>query len=134
METLVGSSELTVEFRDGRTQTVTVRQLPIKLYQQYLASMDDECAMVELLCSYPKGWADTLTPASHVAVVEEGTRINRDFFEPWVQRRLERQKLFVPDLLDRMLKMAEPGQPSPASPPASRRNAGSPSPKQPITP
>ena len=99
--TLMGGTEITVGFRDNAAvgQQVFVRQLPIKLFPAYLASMQDECRQVALLCDKDQAWAESLTPASHEAVLEEGDKLNADFFSRWFERRKAREaKLPKPDL------------------------------------
>lgn len=50
IQTLFGGIGIEVTKRDGTTEKVTVRQLPIRLYERYLSVMDDEATVVELLC------------------------------------------------------------------------------------
>lgn len=97
MATLMGGTETTVEKLDGTSETVKVRQLPVRLLQSYLLKLDDEAAAIELFCDKPEGWADTLTIASCAAVVTEGEKLNSESFFAWLQRRVARQERLVPN-------------------------------------
>ena len=97
MTTLMGGTETTVEKLDGTTETVKVRQLPVRLLQSYLLKLDDEAAAIELFCDKPEGWADTLTIASCAAIVTEGEKLNSESFFAWLQRRVARQERLVPN-------------------------------------
>lgn len=121
METLLGGIELTVEKLDRTTETVRVRQLPVKLYPQYLLCMEDEPAMVELFCDRKAGWSEGLAPQSFQKVVEEGERINADFFESWYRRKIARLEKLVPGARDRILTEASRLQ---SGSPSSPSNAG----------
>lgn len=92
-ETLLGGADVAVIFRDGTSETIKVRQLPIRLFQMYLAAIDQEARQVELYCDKPEKWSDTLTNESFELIIEEGERINRDFFSRWKVRREKRQEL-----------------------------------------
>lgn len=97
MTTLMGGTEMTVEKLDGTTETVKVRQLPVRLLQSYLLKLDDEAAAIELFCDKPEGWADTLTIASCAAIVTKGEELNSESFFAWLQRRVARQERLVPN-------------------------------------
>jgi non-ribosomal peptide synthetase component F len=95
-ETLRGGTSLSVDHSDGTTSEILVRQLPVRDFERWLGVMDDEPRVVELFAERPEGWGDTLTPASLELVVTEGERVNRDFFERWLQRRLARKEWLAP--------------------------------------
>lgn len=96
METLNGGSNLTAHYKDGTCETVKVRQLPIRLLPDYLKTVDDECARLELLCDKPAGWSDKLTQESHVDLLTAGEGLNNDSFFAWLRRRVQRQERLVP--------------------------------------
>jgi hypothetical protein len=96
METLTGGSTLTAHYTDGTCETVKVRQLPIRLLQSYLQTVDDECARLELLCDKPERWADKLTAESHVDLLTAGEALNNDNFFAWLRRRVQRQERLAP--------------------------------------
>lgn len=97
MTTLLGGSEMTVQKLDGTTETVKVRQLPVRLLQTYLTKLDDEAGMVELFCNKAEGWADELTLESYTAILEKGESLNAESFFAWLQRRVARQEKLVPN-------------------------------------
>lgn len=95
-ETLSGGTTLRVTHNDGTTSEILVRQLPVRDFERWLGVMDDEPRVVELFTERPEGWGDTLTPVSLELVVMEGERVNRDFFERWLHRRLARKEWLAP--------------------------------------
>jgi non-ribosomal peptide synthetase component F len=105
-ETLRGGTTVRVTHHDGSTGDVLVRQLPIRDFERWLTVMDDEPRVVELFTEHSEGWGDTLTPESLETVVTEGERLNRDFFERWLQRRLARKEWLAP-LLRRGASVSE---------------------------
>src|SRR3954463_9053153 len=62
LSTLLGGVDYSATKLDGSTETVRIRQLPIKQFPTYLTVLEDEPKMVELLCDKPEGWSDSLTP------------------------------------------------------------------------
>lgn len=106
-ETLLGGYTVKVAFNVGSsTEDVLVRQLPIKSFPALLAAADDEYKMAELYCDKPSGWAETLTLNSLEAVINEGERVNQDFFSRWVQRRLNRQEKMMPGVTEKVMAAA----------------------------
>ena len=119
-ETLRGGQDLHVQLDDGATETVLVRQLPVKDFEIWLASLDDEPRAAELLCGRDEGWGDRLSVESLEAVILAGERLNRDFFERWLQRRTARKEWLAPLLARNAAVVANlpTGSPSSASTPA----------------
>ena len=95
-ETLLGGRMMVAAYVDGTTETVKVRQLPIRLLPQYLAAIDDEPKLVELLCDKPAGWSDNLRLESHEAILAAGEELNSESFFAWLRRRVSRQERLVP--------------------------------------
>lgn len=99
MATLYGSVDVTATFTDGRTETVKVRQLSIRLVEKLAACRQDEAKAIELYCDKPEGWADTLTQASFTEIITKAEEINRDFFSQWLARQAARDKILPkPDM------------------------------------
>ena len=105
-ETLFGGAELEVALTAGGKEKAFIRQLPVRLMPQMLASLEDENRLVELFCDKPEGWSDTLDPESFEKVVTEGERLNADFFSRWVQRRLTRQERVMPGITEKLARSA----------------------------
>ena len=82
-----------VDDKGTTAETVFVRQLPIRLFPQLRAALQDEGKMIELYCDKPAGWADGLTVESHEELIAKGDEINRDFFSRWVERMKSREGL-----------------------------------------
>lgn len=64
-----------------------VRELPIRAIQKLSLALDDEAAMAELYADQPEGWDDTLTVASHNAIIETGGALNFPLLEGWMERK-----------------------------------------------
>ena len=133
--TLLGGSPATASTRQGTTEEVFLRQLPVRLYPKLRDLASDESAQLELYCDRPSGWADTLTPESHEALLAAAEDLNSDFFQRWVERQRTKQERVIgetasvlaalqksnPGLVDDLLKKAvatspvtSPKSPSPA--------------------
>jgi hypothetical protein len=115
-ETLVGGLEVEVALTAGGKEKVFIRQIPVRLMPQMLASLEDENRLVELFCEKPEKWSDTLTVESFEKLVTEGERLNADFFSRWVQRRLSRQEKVMPGITEKLARSA--GLPSPTGSPS----------------
>jgi hypothetical protein len=115
-ETLYGGVELEVNLVAGGTEKVFVRQIPIRLMPQMMANLENENQLVELFCDRPKGWSDSITPESFEKVVQEGERMNTDFFVRWFQRRLTRQEKVMPGITEKLARNA--GLPLPTGSPS----------------
>jgi hypothetical protein len=105
-ETLFGGAELEVDLVAGGTEKVFVRQIPIRLMPQMMAYLENENRLVELFCDRPKGWSDSITVESFEKVVQEGERLNTDFFVRWFQRRLTRQEKVMPGITEKLARNA----------------------------
>lgn len=116
MATMLGGVEVTLNRKDGLTEVLKVRQIPVEEYPGYLKAQEDECAMVDILCGKPSGFFKELTPDSFEQVIIQGEEINKDFFGRWVQRKLARQEKLFPGVTDRILKSAALQNPSSSSP------------------
>lgn len=117
-ETVRGGRVIIVMFRDGGTEEVLVRQLPVKLFAEYAQRIDDEELQVEMFCDKPAGWAATLTVESHEEVVAIGEEVNNAAFFRWCGRRTERRAGMVGAVRAPVAVMAPPISPngSPKSP------------------
>jgi hypothetical protein len=98
MTTILGGAEMEVTLIDGSKETVKVRQLPVKLMQQYAAAIADDSDAIALYCDKPKEWAETLSGASFNAVADFGLELNQDFFRAWFQRRMRIAESLKPGL------------------------------------
>ena len=119
-DTLLGGVEIEVNLVAGGTEKVFVRQIPVRLMRQMLAYLEDENRLIELFCDRPKGWSDSITVESFEKVVQEGERLNTDFFVRWFQRRLTRQEKVMPGITEKLARNAGLNLPtgSPSAPSA----------------
>lgn len=118
METLHGYGSLLVSFADSSrpSETVFIRQLPLREMESLLGAQGDEMLLAQVYTGKDAEWIDSLSPASQEAIVSEGDRINADFFGRWFRRRLDRQERLVPGSTDRLLSLFAPsGLPTPAA-------------------
>lgn len=99
---LAGGATISVVYRDGRQEDVQVKLLSFRELATYDGILMDEAAQVELFCGKPKGWADTLLPSSHAAIIEHGERINETPFVQWVTRTRARATRLAPILRQAM--------------------------------
>jgi len=90
MATLFGGKQMQIRTLAGASEEITIRKLPVSLCERLLALTDDEAGTIELLCDKPKGWSDSLDRDDAVRILEEGDRLNADFFQSWFLRRLKR--------------------------------------------
>jgi len=96
--TLFGGRLATVAFLDGRTEEITVRQLPLRDYERAFNILDDELALTALICGKDKAWltgskedgSDGLQPESYEALRAAAQEVNGNGFFAWSQRRAER--------------------------------------------
>ena len=105
-DTLIGGRKVEVTRRDGSQETVTVLQLPVRRFPEYLQAQDNEARMVELLTGKPPDWVDGLSEESHVAILTAGDEVNRDFFFSWQKRTRDR--------LQRLAATVAPGPNAPS--------------------
>lgn len=111
-QTLRGGEEVEVTFaKDGKKQTVLVRQLPISEYGRCQDAFNDEPKLVEIACGRPDGWAMALTPESYTRLAEAMDRQNADFFA-YFQRHVVRR---VMPLVQRLPNGSQDSQPKPGS-------------------
>lgn len=89
MAALRGGESATANFLDGGSEQVFLRCLPVRLFQRFVAAIDDECAMIELVADKPSGWADTLTLESHEKLVERAFELNFPGAARWFARSVK---------------------------------------------
>lgn len=82
--TIAGGVEMEVSYQNnGDKETVKVRQIPISKIQTFIIGSGDVSATIEMYCDKPKGWADTLTVESAIAIGDKGQELNRPFVKAW---------------------------------------------------
>lgn len=86
------SDPIEVQTEDGRTDSVTVRELRVSEYPKALGlyDVDNESGILTLACDRPPGWADTLTPASYSAIAAAFQEVDQHFFARAVRRQAGR--------------------------------------------
>ena len=107
LSTVLGGVHLAASFRDGTTETVLVRELPVRELPAYLLILDDEAATIELFCGKPAGWTDKITNSSALEILTAGEEANLSFLGRFLARRMARQKKAIPDLDGHIQRLAE---------------------------
>lgn len=101
--TALGGSEIEVILNGGARETVNVRQLAVREYQQAIGIMDDPQALMALVCSRSIEWVNSLTPESYDHVDTEVEKVNELFFRA-AARTIERRAASLPrDLVQAMM-------------------------------
>lgn len=118
-ETVLGQTTIVVRLADGREEHVVVRQLPIRMFGELLAALDDECRMISLATGKPLEWVHGLPPDQHERLIGEVDRLNADFFSRWLARRQRRLETLVPNLGDRLLSQVFRSDDGSRKPPSS---------------
>ena len=89
LETLAGGREVAVQFIDGSSGSVMVRQLPIRSIRKFADAMAqaDEAGQIEMFTGRDSAWVDRLTNGAAVAVLVIGQELNEDFLSSWAMRQ-----------------------------------------------
>ncbi len=91
-----GGENLEIQLLDGSKETVLVKLLKIKKFEDYLRVIDKETAAAELLCGKEPGWGDTVTADSLLDIVEKGHDINFTSVCRWATRRANVNEAMLP--------------------------------------
>ncbi len=120
LTTLVGGEDLTAILKDGTSEAVKVRELPIRDLQKAVMSMGDDAKLIEIYCDKPSGWADRLQLRSALDILAAGNRVNEPFFVEYIQAKNDQLSRIAPGLAKKMqdpataLLNGSPGSPSDA--------------------
>jgi len=106
-----GGEEIEITLLDGTAETVLVKLLKIKKFEDYLRVVDNEAAAAELLTGKEPGWGDTVSPDSLLDICEKGHDINFSSVYRWAARRA--------DVNEALLPVAKKGQALSAASPTS---------------
>lgn len=88
---------------DGGSESVRVRQLPVKLWPVYLSNIDDEIRQVALFCEKDDAWVEELTPSSFEEIIKIGEKLNLDFLARFAERQIARNTKIAPQLTSQIL-------------------------------
>ena len=95
-ETLSAGTPVSATLRSGERINLNVRQLPIRDFPKLLELQNNESALLELYTGATAEVLGQLTTESELTILEEGDRVNADFFGRWVQRRFRVNNLLAP--------------------------------------
>lgn len=110
MNVLLGGERIDVTVRGlegDTTESVLVRELPIRLIPLYGQIVDRDDLAIEMYCEKPKGWSDQLSLESAEKVLEIGERLNWDFFLRWLERQTRRRKKLDPEFEQKALAIVK---------------------------
>ncbi len=82
-------AEIIGEFETPPPERVLVRLVPLSKAGDYLALVGDLIPFVELACSKPAGWGDTLEDDSVYEIEEIFRKLNDPRFDRYVRRQTE---------------------------------------------
>jgi hypothetical protein len=112
-----GGEELQIFLTDGSKETVRVKLLKVKKFEDYLRAIENEEATAELLCGKDPGWAENVTASSLLDIVEKGHDINFTTVCRWAERRANVNEAMLPLAL-RGQKLAAASPTSAPTPPS----------------
>jgi hypothetical protein len=104
--TLFGGRLVKVTLMDESEAEFKVRQLPLGDYEKAFDLIDDEIALVALICGHPKSWADNLTPESYETLHAVAQEVNAKGFFAWSKRRQQRVAEQQKDILPLMMNLS----------------------------
>lgn len=82
-ETALGGATVEIQFTNGQSDVIHVRQLKLREMPQFARALEDPGAIIMLTCGRNAEWVDALTPESFERLALEADRVNRDFFMRW---------------------------------------------------
>lgn len=109
--TFFGGMTFTVTHEDGSTESVKVRQLPMRHYETAYQLIRDEIALTAFCCerSTDKGpliadkpWALTLQPESYEQLQDAARKVNEKGFFSYARRRNESERAEKQETLEMM--------------------------------
>lgn len=115
MTTLMGGRRVQIQFADGRTEEILVRQLPVRDYDTAFVVLEDEMALTSLICGrkLDKTWiagtredgGDGLLPESYELLQAAAREVNAKGFFAFAARRLARENATTQQLIEAMRGM-----------------------------
>lgn len=94
VEHFLGGENYPATLRDGTVENVVVQHFGIRKIIETIPLLDDEPGMVEQFCSKPRGWADSLTPASYEEILEKGWAANYPTLAAYLRRQNKMREEF----------------------------------------
>ncbi len=91
LNTLLGEAEFTATKRDGTSEPIKIKQLPVRSLPAYRMALNNEVELVKLLCDKSDIFVNDINHESFERIVEIGEELNRDFFGRWLARQKKRE-------------------------------------------
>lgn len=122
--TLFAGLTAAVVHEDGSTETVKVRQLPLRTYETAMQLLNDEFAITAFCVerttdkgplTADKNWILTLQPESYSELVSKSEHVNKSGFFVYAARQTEKQRRESQELIqgldpDRLKALSELGR------------------------
>jgi hypothetical protein len=99
---VIGGKSIAITFKptDGAhedsppiTDTLFIKALSVRMADQIILVIDDEFGMAKIFTGKDDAFLDTLTASSFNDIVEEGQKVNADFFDYCSKRIIRRAEL-----------------------------------------
>lgn len=94
MEALFGGKVVPVTLRDGSTEEVRVKEIPIRQFETFLIAIEDEAQIISIVTGKDEDWVDNLADESHEALVAAAMDVNFTRVERWLDRKVSRGQQF----------------------------------------
>lgn len=103
---LLGGRKVRVALLDGATEEIMIRQVAIRNFPKLLEALADEPGLIKLYTGKDDAWVDSLQPEAFELIIQEGEKLNADFFQRWFNRAKHRLDLVAPGGFERLFGMA----------------------------
>ena len=116
MAALLGYAEVGLSKPVGGKKSVRVKCLPVRMFAEYAALIEDEPALVEIFTGLTPQQVDELAVDDFVNILRKGHGLNFVPFSDWLKRKVEARKMTVQAYNQTEAKPATPKKSSESSP------------------
>lgn len=89
----LGYIDYTLKRPIGDKKSVKIKCLPVRMYAEYAAAIEDEPALVEMFTGLSQKEIDSLYVDDFVNILKEGHGLNYLPFSDWLKRKLQAKKM-----------------------------------------
>lgn len=93
MAALLGYAEVGLSKPVGGKKSVRVKCLPVRMFAEYAALIEDEPALVEIFTGLTPQQVDELAVDDFVKILQKGHGLNFDPFTEWLKRKAEAKRM-----------------------------------------
>lgn len=100
---IFAGEDRSIKFLDGTQATIRVRAMPVRHLGRVLQLADREAELLDFVCylpregggydAVPEGWADNLSPESHLELYEAAKRLNFSNAVAWADRQITAKQM-----------------------------------------